>query len=275
MSTAEATYCSTPNTNMNSRPKNKKELRAEKKWKKAAKKLAAASPKLTLPSPSEDINHEQPKEEKLRLKKERRKEQLKERQKERFQEKSMKQKREREEQIQNFLRSGWEKPKGKKRQRIERASNKEDDVSISVCDNENDGMDRIGRSGKKVSWCNEVVGGDETKSDFRTLDMGYGVKFYDVIVGKGPEKVQDNSLLTVRYKLTGGKYGVLIDSSKKFTFRVGTGEVVKGWDIGVRGMAVGGTRKLVIPPKAGYGEEDIGAGVGGLLFFDIAVLSCS
>ena len=194
----------------------------------------------------------------------------------------MKQKREREEQIQNFLRSGWEKPRGKKRQRIERASNKEDVVSISVFDNENDGMDSIGfgrdndsRSEKKVSWCNEVVGGDETKSDFRTLEMGYGVKFYDVIVGKGPGTVQDNSLLTVRYKLTGGKYGVLIDSSKKFTFRVGKGEVVKGWDIGVRGMAVGGARKLVIPPKAGYGEEDIGAGVGGLLFFDIAVLSCS
>ena len=67
MSTAEATYCSTSNTNMNSRPKNKKELRAEKKWKKAAKKIAATShkTKLTLPS-AEDVNHEQPKEEKMR-----------------------------------------------------------------------------------------------------------------------------------------------------------------------------------------------------------------
>ena len=262
---------------MNSRPKNKKELRAEKK---AAKRAAATSPKTKQPLPSEEINNEQPKEEKLRLKKERRKEHLEEREKERLQEKSIKQKREREEQIQNFLRSGWEKPRGKKRRRIERAS-KEDDVSILVC-NENYGMDNIGfgrdhdsHSEKKVSWCNGVVGGDATKSDFQTLEMGYGVKFYDVIVGKGPEIVQDNSLLTVRYKLTGGKYGVLIDSSKKFTFRVGTGEVVKGWDIGVRGMAVGGTRKLVIPPKAGYGEEDIGAGSGGLLFFDIALLSCT
>lgn len=261
---------------MNIQPKNKKELRAEKK---AAKKSAVTSPKPKPSLLSEDNNTEQSKEEKLRLKKERRKEQVEERQKERLLEKRCKQKREREEQIQTFLRSGWEKPRGKKRQKIERAS-KEDDVSTSVCNNDNDGMDSIGfgrdhdsHSEKKISWCNEVAGGDETKSDWRPLAMG--VKYHDVIVGKGPEIVQDNSLLTVRYKLTGGKYGVLIDSSKKFTFRVGKGEVVMGWDIGVRGMAVGGTRKLVIPPKAGYGEEDIGAGIGALLFFDIAVLSCT
>lgn len=121
--------------------------------------------------------------------------------------------------------------------------------------------------------CNGAGEEDEAKSVFQTLEMG--VQFVDVAVGKGPEIVQDNSLLTVRYKLTGGKYGVVIDSSKKFTFRVGKGEVVKGWEIGVRGMAVGGVRKLIIPPKAGYGGEDIGAGPGGLLFFDISVLSCT
>ena len=43
----------------------------------------------------------------------------------------------------------------------------------------------------------------------------------------------------------------------------------------MQGMAVGGTRKLVVPPKAGYGGKDIGAGPGALLHFDITVLACS
>lgn len=48
--------------------------------------------------------------------------------------------------------------------------------------------------------------------------------------------------------------------------------VIKGWDIGVVGMKVGGRRQLIVPPKAGYGGEDIGAGPGAVLFFDITLL---
>ena len=244
MSKAEATYCFNSN-NMSCRPKSKKELRAEKKAAKMASSTA---------SKTKQNSMLQAKEEKLRLlKKERRNEQLEER-------KSTKQKREREEQIQNSLQSGWEKPRGKKRQRIERAY-KANDVSISA---DNDNID------KKISWCNTVVGGE---SNCKTLEMG--VMYHDVILGNGPDIVQENSLVTVRYKLTGGKYGVLIDSSNKFTFRIGKGDVIMGWDIGVRGMSVGGIRKLIIPKKAGYKEEDIGAGPGALLFADIALLSCT
>mmetsp|Transcript_10685 Transcript_10685/g.23640 ORF Transcript_10685/g.23640 Transcript_10685/m.23640 type:complete len:248 (-) Transcript_10685:217-960(-) len=227
-------------TTNSSRPKSKAELRAEKK---AAKK-AAPKPKpksLTPEEISKEKIKEEKKEEKLRLKQERRKE--REKDTPRGENKGEKQKRQREEHIQNFLGSGWEKPQGKKRRKIDRASKGEDAEE------------------------------DETESGFRTLGMG--ITYNDVVVGKGPEIVQNNSLLTVRYKLTGGQYGVLIDSSKKFTFRVGKGEVIKGWEIGVLGMAVGGTRKLVIPPKAGYGKQDIGAGPGGLLFFDVSVLSCT
>lgn len=218
-------------TTNSSRPKSKAELRAEKK--KAAKK-AAPKPKPKSLTP-EKISKDKLKEEKLRLKQERRKE--------REENKAEKQKRQREEHIQNFLGSGWEKPQGKKRQKIDRTSKGKDTEE------------------------------DETESRFRTLGMG--IAYNDVVVGKGPEIVRNNSLLTVRYKLTGGQHGALIDSSKKFTFRVGKGKVIKGWEIGVQGMAVGGTRKLVIPPKAGYGEQDIGAGPGGLLFFDVSVLSCT
>ena len=191
MSKAEATDCFNSN-NMSCRPKSKKELRAEKKAAKVASSTASKTKQNSMLQAKE--------EEKLRLlKKERRKEQLEER-------KSTKQKREREEQIQNFLQSGWEKTRGKKRQRIERAY-KPNDVSISADD---DNID------KKISWCNSVVGGE---SNCKTLEMG--VMYHDVILGNGTEIVRENALVTVRYKLTGGKYGVLIDSSNKFTFRIG------------------------------------------------------
>ena len=116
------------------------------------------------------------------------------------------------------------------------------------------------------------VGAEEDESGAKTLELG--VKAIDVVIGKG-QVVQNNSLVTVRYKLKGGKFNTVIDSSKKFIFRVGKGEVIQGWEVGVQGMAVGGTRKLVVPPKAGYGGKDIGAGPGALLYFDITVLACS
>lgn len=102
--------------------------------------------------------------------------------------------------------------------------------------------------------------------------MRMGVQYSDVIVGKG-RAAQEKDLVTVRYKLQGGKFGAVIDSSKKFTFRIGKGEVIKGWDIGVIGMQEGGQRHLIVPPKAGYGSQDIGAGPGATLFFDITLLS--
>ena len=248
MSEVAATTSAVPTANTISRPKSKKELRVEKK---AAKK-AAAAPKPKPPTPEE--LKEQMREEKLRLKKERRKEQLKEREKEiRLEKKARKETRKRKEQLQNFLQSGWEKPRGKKRQKMDRAASEEQDVAV---------FDKVFNGA-----------GEQEESGFSTLEMG--VKCIDVVIGKGPEIVQNKSLVTVRYKLTGGKFGALIDSSKKFTFRVGKGEVIRGWDIGIQGMAVGGTRKLIVPPKAGYGGQDIGAGPGGLLFFDISVLSCA
>ena len=103
-----------------------------------------------------------------------------------------------------------------------------------------------------------------------------GLKLRDMTVGKG-EVARRGCLLTVQYKLTGGCFGPqgkLIDSSKKFNFRLGKGEVVRGWDLGCAGMTVGGRRRLVVPPKCGYGGEDIGAGPGALLYFDITLLAC-
>jgi len=83
--------------------------------------------------------------------------------------------------------------------------------------------------------------------------MGGQVKFRDLLVGTGPRPTPGKSV-TVAYKgwLTGGK---VFDTSDSFKFRLGTGQVIKGWDVGVAGMAVGGKRLLVIHPAQAYGAR--------------------
>ena len=84
--------------------------------------------------------------------------------------------------------------------------------------------------------------------------------------------VQSKSLVNVRYQLRGGSLnGALIDSSKKFSFRLGKGEVIQGWEIGLEGMRQGGVRHIIVPPKAGYGSQDIGAGPGAVLHFVVTL----
>lgn len=82
------------------------------------------------------------------------------------------------------------------------------------------------------------------------------VKIEDEKVGTGRE-AKNGDTVSVNYRGTLTN-GTEFDSSYKrnqaFSFRLGTGEVIKGWDQGVAGMKVGGKRKLTIPPALGYGE---------------------
>ncbi len=90
-----------------------------------------------------------------------------------------------------------------------------------------------------------------------------GLQYEDTIVGGGDEAKADD---TVSVHYTGWlEDGTKFDSSKDrnqaFSFSLGAGMVIKGWDEGVAGMKVGGTRKLTIPPELGYGER----GAGGVI----------
>jgi FKBP-type peptidyl-prolyl cis-trans isomerase len=87
-----------------------------------------------------------------------------------------------------------------------------------------------------------------------------GLYYRDLVVGEGAE-VQVGSAVTVHY--TGWLHdGTLLDSSRTFddpfTFTVGAGEVIQGWDEGLQGMKVGGERKLVIPSHLAYGSKQSG-----------------
>jgi FK506-binding nuclear protein len=83
-----------------------------------------------------------------------------------------------------------------------------------------------------------------------------GITIDDKKLGTGPVAKKGDKV-GMRYigKLKNGKQFDANKKGKPFTFKVGTGEVIKGWDIGVAGMAVGGERRIVVPAALGYGSK--------------------
>jgi FKBP-type peptidyl-prolyl cis-trans isomerase len=74
--------------------------------------------------------------------------------------------------------------------------------------------------------------------------------------------------------LDGTKFDSSVDRGKPFSFHLGAGEVIRGWDEGVAGMKVGGKRKLRIPAELGYGARGAGGVIPGnaTLIFDVELL---
>ena len=94
-----------------------------------------------------------------------------------------------------------------------------------------------------------------------------GLQYEDLTVGEGDEAVAGNHV-SVHYTgwlFNDGVQGAKFDSSKDrgqpFEFSLGAGQVIRGWDEGVQGMSVGGTRRLIIPAELGYGAR----GAGGVI----------
>jgi peptidylprolyl isomerase len=85
----------------------------------------------------------------------------------------------------------------------------------------------------------------------------------DLIAGTG-KAAEPGDTVTVQYVLATYSSGKVIQASwtsQPFTFTLGEGQVIKGWDEGVVGMKVGGRRELIIPPSLGYGANSPGAGI--------------
>ena len=107
--------------------------------------------------------------------------------------------------------------------------------------------------------------------------MENGLIIEDIIVGDGVE-AKDYNKVVVNYT---GKLedGSIFDSSlnpgrSPFTFTLGAGSVIKGWDLGLKDMKVGGKRKLIIPSGLAYGENGAGSAVppNATLIFEVELL---
>ena len=105
-----------------------------------------------------------------------------------------------------------------------------------------------------------------------------GLRIEDLTVGTGAEVIA-GAIVSVHYtgRLTDGtKFDSSVDRGAPFSFQLGAGHVIKGWDDGVVGMKVGGTRRLTIPPELAYGDRDVGGGLippNSTLIFEVELLA--
>jgi FKBP-type peptidyl-prolyl cis-trans isomerase len=103
-----------------------------------------------------------------------------------------------------------------------------------------------------------------------------GLKYIDLKVGLGPT-AQAGQTVSVHYTgwlENGKKFDSSVDRGQPFSFPLGAGRVIKGWDEGVQGMKVGGKRKLIIPSQLGYGARGAGAAIppNAKLIFEVELL---
>ncbi|XP_011255793.1 FK506-binding protein 2 isoform X2 [Camponotus floridanus] len=118
-----------------------------------------------------------------------------------------------------------------------------------------------------------ALGGASTAENGLKVDKLYMPEVCDVRSKKGDQ-------LTMHYTGTlqdGSKFDSSLDRDQPFTFQLGVGQVIKGWDQGLLDMCVGEKRKLTIPPELGYGEKGAGNVIpgGATLTFEVELMNIS
>ena len=113
---------------------------------------------------------------------------------------------------------------------------------------------------------------------FQTLPSG--LQYDDTTPGTGAT-AQSGAQVKVHYTgwlwkdgATGAKFDCSKERGQPFSFALGAGQVIRGWDEGVAGMQVGGTRQLLIPPELGYGARGAGGVIppNATLLFEVELL---
>jgi peptidylprolyl isomerase len=122
----------------------------------------------------------------------------------------------------------------------------------------------------------------ETYADSLNVDFALmqrdsnGLYIQDIRQGEG-EPVQAGQKVKMDYTgwLPSGRRFDSSEGKKPYEFTVGRGEVIRGWDVGVLGMKVGGQRRIIVPPRMAYGDEGMGGVIppSAVLVFDLELVS--
>ncbi len=129
----------------------------------------------------------------------------------------------------------------------------------------------MAKDNSKTSFTNSR----NTMEQTQAITTDSGLSFTDLVIGEGAEATAGQRVsVNYRGSLTNGEE---FDSSYgrgPFSFPLGAGKVIKGWDEGVAGMKIGGKRKLVIPPELGYGSRGAGGVIppNSTLIFEVELL---
>jgi FKBP-type peptidyl-prolyl cis-trans isomerase FkpA len=133
----------------------------------------------------------------------------------------------------------------------------------------------LGLSLAAAAPLNYVSAQEPAAKESEVVTTKSGLKIQDLLVGDGQVAIPKKDV-TVNYRGT-LEDGTVFDQSygrEPFTFELGNGEVIKGWDEGVQGMKVGGKRKLIIPASLGYGPKGRGNVIppNATLIFEVELL---
>ena len=109
-----------------------------------------------------------------------------------------------------------------------------------------------------------------------TITTESGLQYVDLELGTGKSPLSGQGVV-VHYTGTledGTKFDSSVDRNKPFSFTIGIGRVIPGWDEGVMSMKIGGKRRLIIPSDLGYGAQGAGGVIppNATLLFDVELL---
>jgi peptidylprolyl isomerase len=145
------------------------------------------------------------------------------------------------------------------------------------------GLNLIKPNSQTIALSDSVIAQNSTTQTKNTMDLSKaittpsGLKYIDVTEGEGVSP-KTGQKVTVHYTGTlenGQKFDSSRDRSQPFSFQIGVGQVIQGWDEGVGTMKVGGRRTLIIPPDLGYGARGAGGVIppNATLIFDVELLA--
>jgi FKBP-type peptidyl-prolyl cis-trans isomerase len=117
---------------------------------------------------------------------------------------------------------------------------------------------------------------EQAGAEGKEITTSSGLQYIDLKVGTGAT-AQAGQTVSVHYTgwlENGKKFDSSVDRGQPFSFPLGAGRVIKGWDEGVQGMKVGGKRKLIIPSNLGYGARGAGGAIppNATLIFEVELL---